>query len=47
MSIVDKVLEFITDELNIEITEKNKELIIDKFILISYIYLFLIFISLI
>ena len=31
MSIVDKVLEFITDELNIEITEKNKELIIDRF----------------
>jgi hypothetical protein len=28
MSIVDKVLEFIINELNIEITEKNKELII-------------------
>ena len=31
MSIVDKVIEFITNDLNIEITEKNKELIIDKF----------------
>ncbi len=31
MSIVDRVIEFITNDLNIEITEKNKELIIDKF----------------
>ena len=31
MPIVDDVVKFITDELNIEITEKNKELIMDKF----------------
>ncbi len=31
MSIVDKVIEFIRNEINIEITEKNKELIMDKF----------------
>ena len=31
MSVVDKVIEFITNDLNIEITEKNKELILDKF----------------
>jgi hypothetical protein len=31
MSIVDKVLEFITTDLDIEITENNKELITDKF----------------
>jgi len=31
MAFVDKVINYITDELNIEITEKNKELIMDKF----------------
>ena len=31
MALVDKVINYITDELNIEITEKNKELIIDRF----------------
>ena len=33
MSINDKVINFITNEKNIEITNKNKELIIDKFYL--------------
>ena len=31
VSPIDKVINFITNELNIEITEKNKELIMDKF----------------
>jgi hypothetical protein len=31
MAFVDKVINYITDELNIQITEKNKELIIDRF----------------
>ena len=31
VSPIDKVIDFITNELNIEITEKNKELIMDKF----------------
>ena len=31
MPVVEDVVKFITDELNIEITEKNKELIMDKF----------------
>ncbi len=31
MSIVDKVIDFITDELNIDINEENKKLIIAKF----------------
>ena len=31
MPIVDDVVKYITDELNIEISEKNKELITDKF----------------
>ena len=31
MSIVDEVIKFITDELNIKITKKNKKLIMDKF----------------
>ena len=31
MSFVDEVIEFIRNDLNIEITEKNKELIINRF----------------
>ena len=31
MSVVDRVIEFITNDLNIKISKKNKELIIDKF----------------
>ncbi len=31
MPVIDEVLYFLTNDLNIEITEKNKELIIDKF----------------
>ena len=31
MPVVEDVVKFITDELNIEINEKNKELIMDKF----------------
>ncbi len=31
MFVIDKVINYITDELNIEITEKNKELIINRF----------------
>ncbi len=31
VSPIDKVINFITDKLNIEITEKNKELIMDMF----------------
>ncbi len=31
MSVVDRVIEFITNDLNIKISKKNKELIINKF----------------
>ena len=31
MSLVDKVIDFITTELNIKISKKKKELIFDKF----------------
>ncbi len=31
MSVIDRVIEFITNDLNIKISKKNKELIINKF----------------